>query len=641
MAFRDLLLKLKFTKDGDGARRAIAELEQTAAAADAATKAVDDTGDAGDDAANEIRDGFDAAGDSVESLADSTDELGDEMSKAARASLAAAAAVRTLGAGRRGVVLLGRALRSVGRLTTAIGAAFTVTGLGLATFAVKGAGNIETLRTRLRDASESAEDFEAAWSTAVKVFSKSPLDLDPVVEAQIILKNFGSTGAGDLEAVANAAVSMKRPIEDVARIFGSLETEPLRALGIETKRAGEEFVFTFRDRMGEVRTVAAQTRDDAKRALIEIFDVKFAGGIQNLANKLEGLASTFRGNLKLAFAETGEGLLPVVKRVFADLDAEVNKLRESGAFKDLGVRLGEGLSSALDRFLAALAAIPRLFAGLKGLFEDDAQKAKDILAKGVGTIAAVFVDVLLEALLGSIDVFVAIARIVANAFGETFLALPGAGPLRRRAAKQVVGEASEADLNRLTGSIFGEHFTGEPVDVLRRNLRHSLDIKSLTPEQEAEIASNNDASQLVDAARDLTAAGPERFQNIIDLARGRFNQFSREVAGATGTDPRDVFADALDDVRDSRDKHRERFAAPSAAPPRRRRTLDDVEPVFFSADAPLEVGRAAESADDAARRVAADVGRAADSWESIAATIERLSQKAADTAEQVKNSERR
>ena len=169
-----------------------------------------------------------------------------------------------------------------------------------ASFGMGAAGRVEALRLQLANLSSGAEDFGKQWKVANDLFVRSPLELEPVIEATALLSAFGVKGEDNLKKVAAAAVAMNRPMGDIVRAIGSMETESFRRLGIEVRKVGDEFTLNFRDKAGKSMQSFASGIDAARKAAIEVLGIKFGGSLELAAKTLEGAKSTFRGLRTLA-----------------------------------------------------------------------------------------------------------------------------------------------------------------------------------------------------------------------------------------------------------------------------------------------------------------------------------------------------
>ena len=191
-------------------------------------------------------------------------------------------------------------------------------GLGLFAFGraiIKTAGAWEVLHVQLETVLGSAEKARKVFEETRKQAAKTPFQISELVEVRALFESVGIAGKEAVRAVGDAAGAMGRNIRDVAAAVISLETEPLRRLGIQLSRVGDTATFVFRDRMGkEITKVAKGSFVDLQTALLDIFDVKFKGGMERFSKAWRGMWSNVLDAAAEAANAIGEaGLLDVLK----------------------------------------------------------------------------------------------------------------------------------------------------------------------------------------------------------------------------------------------------------------------------------------------------------------------------------------
>jgi len=308
------------------------------------------------------------------------------------------AAFKVLGAGFkafRNVVLIG------------IGA---VTGFGAAS--LKSAADIEKLKLRLEGVTGSAKKADDIFKETYKFFLKSPFELEPLVEARILLEGLGITGSAAFTSVANAAAIMDRDITDVASAVGSMEAEPLRRMGINLNSDGKQFLFEYIDKMGKIHNIASKTRRGAQQELLKIFDIKFGGSIGKLSQTWYGLVSTFEGSMKGAFAEVGAGLLPVFKPILSKINDGIQGAIESGKLQKWGETLGAWIQKGVINLTAGIQTAIDMLRGLS---------LGDAIGGTVSTLTTMAITLLGEGLLGLGRVLVVLAKVFATALSAELM----------------------------------------------------------------------------------------------------------------------------------------------------------------------------------------------------------------------------
>lgn len=312
-----------------------------------------------------------------------------------------------------------RPMKIVAGLTLGLG----LTLGGLSVKSLGAAGQMETLRLRMEGVSRSLEEANRLFEETDMMAVLSPFEPEQLIEARIRLINFGMAGSRAIRAVGDAASITRRDISDIAGMVGSLETEPLRTMGIELRQEAGRFEFTFRDRMQRVRNVAVQTREAAREALIGIFETKYGGGMQKFASSWEGLVSTFRGLRTKGFAEFGMGLMPLGKRIVEDINTRLTNLIKSGKLRELGEMVAGKIEEAWVFAKSVLEYGSQIVQGLAKNAENMPEALKEMMVSG-GQILAISLVNYLKAM-GAI--FSGLGKIMAGAFLEDVLRLPGMG----------------------------------------------------------------------------------------------------------------------------------------------------------------------------------------------------------------------
>lgn len=262
----------------------------------------------------------------------------------------------------------GGGLYSAAASLARFGALWGTVGAGIAAWGLKRAGDFELLKMRLETAMGDAARARQAWEETVELAIKSPLELEPLVRARVMLANFGLTGKEALASVANAAVMTQRQVEDVTSAIGSLETEPLRRMGITSRSrsvrtpTGEEtrFKFGFRDREKVYREIKVVGIEEARKAVLSIFDVKYSGGLDRMARTWVGVWSTFRDAGKQAFAQVSDALRVQLIPHLWKLNEWLLKGVETGTF----MRWGQWFYGWVGNVLRSITALAQAWSGL-------------------------------------------------------------------------------------------------------------------------------------------------------------------------------------------------------------------------------------------------------------------------------------
>ena len=347
-------------------------------------------------------------------------------------------------------------------------AAGVVTGLGTTLLALGGkavfvAGDIEALRLRLQAVTATGEQANEVFRETMRLSVTSPFEPEEMVNARIGLMNIGLVGSRALISVGNAASITQKPLEDLVSVVAALEAEPLRRLGIEASREAGKFEFTFRDQLQTIRTIRAEGINEARGALLDVFDIKFGGGMERFAQAWKGIVSTLRGNVRLAMSQFGEGLMPGAKRFVGFLNEKLTALMESG-------RLYEWADIALQKIVNAGNWIVDSFKLGVEIFNDLQNQGPGAMLEGFRIVFTTSARILVTSIVGYLKaasrVFIGVGKMIGAALVESVLAspLPGMGFARTRAAssarmdaeRKIHPEATDRQLKRIVDFDVGQ-----------------------------------------------------------------------------------------------------------------------------------------------------------------------------------------
>jgi len=312
-----------------------------------------------------------------------------------------------IGAVKKAINLFLAPLRKLVKVAGAAAAALTA----LALAGITAAGRFETFQQRLLTVIGTKKEADRAFRESLKFSIETPFTPSEIVETRTLLESVGVRGTKAVESVAEASAAMGRELRDVASAVISLETEPLRRLGIRLKKDGEAFIFNFKNLMGKTVTITAHGMESAQSTLLSIFSRKFQGGIERMSQTWAGLLSTLKGQITAIRAELGTGILGPAKQVIAEMIQGIENMKP--AAREVGKWLGEKLLSAIPSFLAAMDVAKEVAKRLKGAVEERGLGAVIIDALRVG--AGFLLDSIALAFKASATFWVGIGDILGNA----------------------------------------------------------------------------------------------------------------------------------------------------------------------------------------------------------------------------------
>lgn len=121
---------------------------------------------------------------------------------------------------------------------------------------------------------------------------KTPYEIGDVMEAFIALKAYGINPTdGSLRTLGDTAASMNKGLMDAVEMMADAQTgefERLKAFGITVSQAGDKVTLKFRKDGKDMTQTVKKNGSDIQRALMGIFDSRFAGGMDRLSRITDG-----------------------------------------------------------------------------------------------------------------------------------------------------------------------------------------------------------------------------------------------------------------------------------------------------------------------------------------------------------------
>lgn len=288
--------------------------------------------------------------------------------------------------------------------------------------AIYAAAEDEKLVQRLSLVYGSVEKATKKFKELEAISRTTSFKTEDLTDAAIILEQVGMGGAKYLRTLGNAAKVSGGSISDMARSVSALQMRGLKSMGIESNEKDGKTTYRFRDQMGKVKTIVAKGADEARKALMTIFDLKFSGGTKGLL----GLIEQLKNGIGQAFANFGDGLLPAAKRFVEWLSKGVNNLIEGGKLEEWGKKVGEWMEKAVDNVMAFFKTLPAVWEGLKKVWNEGGNVLKDLLM-GVFSAGATILGVgLFEYLKATVSIWTGVGEMI------------GAGLMQAEGIKQLI-----------------------------------------------------------------------------------------------------------------------------------------------------------------------------------------------------------
>ncbi|MDF7808708.1 hypothetical protein P4E94_14765 [Pontiellaceae bacterium B12219] len=405
---------------------------------------------------------------------------------------------------------------------------------------IKSAASMETLRTQLKAVMATKEEADKAFAESVQFSAKTPFSPQEIVETRVALEGVGIEGQGAVEAVATTAAALNKNILDVASSLKSLETEPLRGLGIMLERQGDSFLFKYKDKMKQSQEISATGFEQAQAALMEIMIEKFGGGLEEMSATFNGKLSTLKGAFDLFKADFGEKFLPAVKRVIDDL---IEALTGNNLTK-FGEKINQHVESARIKVIAAFQTAQEA----SKIIQDNLATGGTGFGRIVNAVIVNIVDSLFKGLVAAIKASLEIWKLVGitivSVIKEELLKLdiPGMGKSRKKAAVNAVGNMSNEDARKYlvdNGVYSNEFLNGMPNvsgDEFKGLLMGAINDGDLGKDKEAQLAGQMDGRMVESALKNFADGMKSTVSDLRSDLDMNLEKVGEAVKNTTGVD---------------------------------------------------------------------------------------------------------
>lgn len=429
-------------------------------------------------------------------------------------------------------------MKLFGGAALAAGGSLTAFSIG----AMKAAAGDQQMTNRLEALYGSGQKAAEVFEELEKFGRQEGIDTEELLDAKIILEQIGVKGSGSLKAVARTAYVMNMSMAEVANGIATLSDRSFKKMGIDIAREGENYVLTFTDKMGKVQKVAAEGAAAAQAALLGIMIEKSNETDLGFGRLLKSLSMTIMD----MYEDFGKPMLKAGEDFIRYLRDHFETILQSGVAEKFGEMMAGKLEGIVDHIMAAFQTLPAITESLKNLFSGDAKGLKTILkdaAMAFGEVAMVAIANSLSAM-GSI--FVGFGKLIAGAFMEEILQLPGMGGIRNKRAQANIESSAAEDLIQIADT-FGIRYSGDK-EGIRGALKDELKTRA-NVNLEAALASMNKGDLLKNGFQQFMTALPNAFRETSQYADTRFGQVNDTVAGVTGVDWGASLNANLNDIR--------------------------------------------------------------------------------------------
>jgi hypothetical protein len=421
----------------------------------------------------------------------------------------------------------------------------------------------EKLQQRLIAVFGTAEKGKKVFADIQALSRRSWLSTEELVEARVIMKEFGLDSERNLGAMSNAARAAGQSVGDMARAVSVLQLKNLKSLGIEVKTDDGRYTATYRDALGNIQKLTAKTADEMRKKLMDVFAMRF--GVSMKPKGLSEFWNMFKHNVDDAFSDIGGPLLDAATRFVSFLSEKLRGLIESGQLENIGKKIAEWLDGAVINVMAFINSLPEIWAGLKKSMENGATGFQQIINAAVSGIGTVITVALVEGFSATLGLWKGIAEMISGAVGQQIAMMPGMGRYRRqRAIGQLEGMSGEeaASFQKDTGIAIPDIVRQQAGMNEAKGFNFGMDpdmvlfdwLKKLTPEMEAKLGAYGGGKEMIQGLKTMTGSLSTAKDRVAGAAQSAMEGVDSVWKKETGTrSPSEIVAANKAEVQAKKD----------------------------------------------------------------------------------------
>jgi hypothetical protein len=314
-----------------------------------------------------------------------------------------------------------------------------ITALGGA--ALYAAAGDEELGKQMEDVYGSTKRGSKVYAELESMSRRSEFSTESLAGALVGLKNYGLASSRNLRVLAASARSSGEDVGELAMSVMALQARSLKKFGIEIdQQAGERAVVSWRDAMGRVIKVTATSAEEARKTLLNVLEMRFGSNIN--PRTFKGFIAMLKNNIGDALGDLGQAALPFATDLVKRMSEKLTAMIESGKFAEWGEKAAKWLK---DAFVYGQTVFEHASALLKAAMEKGSGAITETLKIVFVTGAMILGTAFVNYLAATGVVWMGIGKIVAGAFMDDILKLPGFANERIRQSRDTIEEISRGD----------------------------------------------------------------------------------------------------------------------------------------------------------------------------------------------------
>ncbi len=220
----------------------------------------------------------------------------------------------------------------------------------------------EAYQTTLETVLGSAGKAKAAMAWVQNFAKTTPYELAEVTDAFVKLNAYGiDPQVRALKSLGNAASAMNKPLDQAVEALADAQTfqfERLKEFGITTMQQGNRVALSYILNGKQMTVVTQKSALAVQKALLDIFDARFAGAMDRQAGTFNGIVSNLKDTWTGLQKVIGDqGFFAFVKDRLGGFLETLNRMSANGQLAVWAKRVSDALVRLFDAFFDLVASV--------------------------------------------------------------------------------------------------------------------------------------------------------------------------------------------------------------------------------------------------------------------------------------------
>lgn len=261
--------------------------------------------------------------------------------------------------------------------------------------------NMEVARAKMETFTSSAQEAGQEIARAKEFANKTPFETGEVVDGMIKMKSYGlETSDAMMTSVGDMAGAMGKSFDQAVEAIADAQTgelERLKEFGITKQMIIDQGAKTMADKELVNSKGQIVDQENFNKALLQLMNDRFTGGMEKQANTVKGMISTFKGMKDNILSIIGGidnegqliegGFLSRIKNMVKSANDKILELTENGTIQRWADNFNNALSWLANKFEYYKNVLTTVFTYVKNVIVQN----KDIIVPAIAGIVSAFV----------------------------------------------------------------------------------------------------------------------------------------------------------------------------------------------------------------------------------------------------------